>query len=203
MLGVGIHMANDANCFVLAEARLGAAAAAAPGAESVFGIIMGTGVGGGLVVHGQVLHGRQGIAGEWGHNYLDASGGPCYCGRTGCVETILAGPALERYYLTQSGTSRSLPEIYARHQTGTDPAATDTIRRLLHFFGRGVASVINILDPEVVIVGGGVGNIDLLYTAGVQEVARHVFNPVLHTRILRPSLGDSAGVFGAAMLTTS
>jgi len=198
-LGIPLRLANDANCFALAEARLGAAATDPP-AEAVFGIILGTGVGGGLVIHGQVLEGRHAIAGEWGHNFLDASGGPCYCGRVGCVETVLSGPALEAFYQREAGLARRLPEIYARHQAGEDAYATATIERLLRFFGQALASVINLVDPAVIVVGGGVGNIDLLYTAGAAQVKDHVFNPDLRTRILPPALGDSAGVFGAAML---
>ena len=198
-LGIPLRLANDANCFALAEARLGAAART-PRPEAVFGIILGTGVGGGLVVHGQVLEGRHAIAGEWGHNFLDASGGPCYCGRVGCVETVLSGPALEAYYQAQGGAPRSLAAIYARAQAGGDPAATATMDRLITGFGRALAPVINVVDPALVVVGGGVGNIDLLYTRGREALARYVFNPELRTEIVPPRLGDSAGVFGAAML---
>jgi predicted NBD/HSP70 family sugar kinase len=171
-----------------------------PDAEVVFGVIMGTGVGGGLVVHNRVINGRQGIAGEWGHNFLHASGGPCYCGRTGCVETVLAGPALERYYAGQSGTSLRLPTVVERYRQGGDPHAEATIRRLIDFFGRAIAVVINIADPDAIVIGGGVGNIDLLYTEGVEAVRKHVFNDRPDTVFLKPLLGDSAGVFGAAML---
>ncbi|MFA6107402.1 MAG: ROK family protein [Candidatus Latescibacterota bacterium] len=196
LLGVPVVLANDANCFALAEARLGAGR----GAETVFGIIMGTGVGGGVVVDGRALYGCQGIAGEWGHNVLDESGPECYCGRRGCVETFLCGPALERYYQERSGQARPLREIALRHGRGSDPYAEATIERLLAYFGRALAVVINLLDPHVVVLGGGVSNVDLLYTAGVEETARHVFNDRLETRVVRNALGDSAGVFGAAML---
>lgn len=193
-------MANDANCFALAETRLGAVQDIAPNAQAVFGVIMGTGAGGGLVVHNKILHGRHGIAGEWGHNFLDASGGECYCGRTGCVERLLAGPASERFYESQAGTFLKLREIYARYQADSDPIATQTIERLLHFFGKGIATIINMIDPDVILLGGGVGNIDVLYTKGVAEVEKYVFNHRLETPIIKPKLGDSAGVFGAAML---
>jgi len=199
-LGVPVRIANDANCFALAEARLGAARERVPDAEVVFGVIMGTGVGGGLVVHNRVINGRQGIGGEWGHNFLHASGGPCYCGKTGCVETVLAGPALERYYAGQSGASLRLPQILERYRQGGDPHAEATIRRLIDFFGQALSVVINIADPDAIVIGGGVGNIDLLYTEGVEAVRRHVFNNRLDTIFLKPMLGDSAGVFGAAML---
>ncbi|MDP5172770.1 MAG: ROK family protein [Bacteroidia bacterium] len=199
-LGLSILMANDANCFALAEARLGIVPDQVPNAEVVFGVIMGTGVGGGIVVHGKVLNGLQGIAGEWGHNFLDESGGLCYCGKTGCVETILSGPNLQRYYTSISGEERKLKEIVERAQAGTDPHAAATLDRLVEFFGKGLASIINLLDPDAIVLGGGVSNIGVLYDRGVAEVEKYVFNHKMYTPILRPKLGDSAGVFGAAML---
>ncbi len=201
-LGIPVAMANDANCFALAETKMGVVAQQMPEAEVVFGVIMGTGVGGGLVVNGKVINGRQGIGGEWGHNFLDVSGGPCYCGKTGCVETILSGPALQRFYQSVSGAALKLPEIYQRYQAGTDPHATATIERLVTLFGIGISAVINIIDPDAIVLGGGVGNIDLLYTRGVEEVKKNVFNNRLDTVFLKPMLGDSAGVFGAAMLVS-
>jgi len=195
-LGIEVVVANDANCFALAEARLGAA----KGASVVFGVIMGTGVGGGVVVDGKVLNGAQGIAGEWGHNVLDENGEICYSGIKGCVESFISGPALEKYYASQSGSQLGLPDIARRHQQNIDAAASATMNRLHHYFGRALASVINILDPDAVVVGGGVGNIDTLYTEGVAELKKYVFNHRLDTQILKPLLGDSAGVFGAAML---
>jgi predicted NBD/HSP70 family sugar kinase len=161
---------------------------------------MGTGVGGGLVVNGQVLGGRQGISGEWGHIFLDASGGQCYCGKIGCVETVLSGPALQRYYHSLTGEKLRLPEIVKRYQSQTDEAAQKTIQRLVEMFGRGISVIINVIDPDAIVLGGGLGNIDLLYTAGVEAAKKHVFNNRLDTVFLKPSLGDSAGVFGAAML---
>jgi predicted NBD/HSP70 family sugar kinase len=201
-LGVPVKMANDANCFALAEAKMGAVPKVLPNAEVVFGVIMGTGVGGGLVVHGKVINGRQGIGGEWGHNFLDESGGPCYCGKTGCVEQVLSGPALQRFYESVSGKGLIMPEILERYRQGNDPYATETIVRLIQFFGLAMSVVINIVDPDVIVLGGGLGNIDLLYTEGVEEVKKHVFNNRLDTIFLKPELGDSAGVFGAAMLLT-
>lgn len=200
LLGIPVKMANDANCFAVAETLMGAVKAAAPEAQVVFGIIMGTGVGGGIVVNGQVLQGKHGIAGEWGHNFLDIEGGPCYCGKIGCVETIISGPALERYYTRLSGIHLPLKDIYASYQKGKDIHAEATMQRLLTYFGKAVANVINILDPDCIVLGGGAGNIDLLYEAGVQEVAKHIFNPRVDTVFLKPQLGDSAGVFGAALL---
>lgn len=195
-LGCRVELANDANCFALAEARLGAGR----GAATVFGIILGTGVGGGVVVDGRALHGAQGIAGEWGHNVLDPSGRDCYCGRRGCVETFLSGPHLEGFYEERSGRSRRLPEIAERAAEGSDDDAVATIDRLVEWFGRGVAGVINILDPHVVVLGGGVSNVEALYTRGLSALAPHVFNDRVQTRVVRNELGDSAGVFGAAML---
>ena len=201
-LGIPVKMANDANCFAVAEAKMGVVQEAMPDAPVVFGVIMGTGVGGGIVINGQILTGAQGIGGEWGHTFLDDSGGPCYCGNVGCTETVIAGPSLERYYRELTGDDLKLKEIYQRHQAGSDPLATRTIERLLHFFGKGMANVINVVDPDVVVLGGGVGNIDLLYTEGVARVADFVFNNRLDTKFLKPKLGDSAGVFGAAMLVS-
>ena len=194
-IGTKVLVANDANCFALAEATLGAA----KGAETVFGVIMGTGVGGGIVVHSRVLNGAQGIAGEWGHNVLIPDGEPCYCGKTGCVETVLCGPRLQKFYESQSGEHRTLKEIVAR--IDEDRYAKATMDRLIDYFGRAISVVINILDPEVIVLGGGVGNIPALYTEGVNSAEKHVFNSQLRTKIVPPQLGDSAGVFGAAMLT--
>lgn len=197
-LGIEVNMANDANCFAVAEANLGAVPDVLPDAQVVFGVILGTGVGGGVVVNGRVWNGRQGIAGEWGHNFLDASGGKCYCGLTGCVETVFSGPALERFYFSKTGVHKRLPEIMSSIET--DAAAKETKERLIHFFGRAIANIVNILDPDAIVLGGGVGNIDALYTEGVAEATKYVFNPRLDTVFLKPKLGDSAGVFGAALL---
>jgi fructokinase len=201
LLGVPVIIANDANCFALAETHFGAVRERLPEARVVFGVIMGTGVGGGIVVNGKVLNGKQGIAGEWGHIFLDESGGKCYCGRTGCVETILSGPALEKYYKSLSGKALKLPEIMQLYEQEKDPHAENTIKRLLNFFGKGLSTVINILDPDIIILGGGVGNIHLLYAEGVKEVEKNIFNTFPKTLIVKPKLGDSAGVFGAALLT--
>lgn len=200
LMGMPIAMANDANCFALAEARMGAVPDADPDATVVFGVIMGTGAGGGVVVNKQLIHGKQGIGGEWGHNFLDESGGPCYCGKSGCVEKIIAGPSLERYYAEVSGEQKKLKEIIPLARTGEDPHAVATLDRLIHFFGLAISVIVNILDPDVIVLGGGVGNIEELYTRGVEEAEKHVFNLRLDTQIIKPKLGDSAGVFGAAFL---
>lgn len=198
-LGIPVTLANDANCFAVAEAHMGAVPDVLPNAEVVFGVIMGTGVGGGLVVNGKVINGRQGIGGEWGHNFLDESGGPCYCGKMGCVETLISGPALERYYTKHSGHQKNLREIVALADA-RDAVAVETLDRLVYFFGKAIAVVINIVDPDAIVLGGGVGNIERLYTDGVTEVAKHIFNTRVDTIFLRPKLGDSAGVYGAALL---
>jgi len=195
-LGADCRLANDANCFALAEATLGAAR----GRDVVVGLILGTGVGSGIVVHGRVLQGMHGIAGEWGHNPVCGETTPCYCGRVGCVETVISGPALERFYRARSGESVTLSEIARRSSVG-DGHATATLGRLVDRFGEAIAAVINILDPDAIVIGGGVGNIDQLYGEVTRAATtRHLFNPELRTEILRPTLGDSAGVFGAALL---
>ena len=198
LLQIPIALANDANCFALAETRFGGVAQGYPSADVVFGIIMGTGVGGGLVINQKVINGANGITGEWGHNYLDTSGGDCYCGKVGCVETILSGPALERYYQSLGGQNISLREIISNRFS--DDLAMKTTHRLIHYFGLAVSTIVNVLDPDVIVIGGGVGNIDLLYDEGKESLLHHVFNPECSTKILKPQLGDSAGVIGAALL---
>lgn len=200
LFGFPVEIANDANCFALAEATLGAVPEQLADTQIVFGVIMGTGVGGGIVFDGKAVEGRHGIGGEWGHNFLDASGGACYCGRSGCVETVISGTALEKYYKAQSGNARNMKEIMKAYEGGQDKYAEQTVERLLNFFGKAMGNIINILDPHAIVIGGGVGNIDLLYTKGVERVKQHVFNHTLNTPFLKPKLGDSAGVFGAAML---
>ncbi len=196
-LGVEARTANDANCFALAEALLGAGR----GRGVVVGLILGTGCGGGVVVGGRVLEGLHGIAGEWGHNPMRGERTPCYCGHAGCVETVISGTALERYYRERTGRDLRLPEIVVRAASGERPAR-QTLRRLQAKFGEAIAALINIVDPDAVVIGGGVGNIGLLYEDATREaVLRHVFNTSVRTEFLRPALGDSAGVFGAAMLS--
>lgn len=196
-LGCNVVTANDANCFAIAESAFGAAKAFG----TVFGVILGTGVGGGIVINGKALEGRHGIAGEWGHNVLEENGHPCYCGKRGCVETVLSGPALERHYAALSGAVLPLRDIAARAKAQADPHAVATISRLVSSFGKAISFVINILDPDAIVVGGGVGNIDALYGEELRaEIAKYLFNDSLETAILKPALGDSAGVLGAAML---
>ncbi len=198
LLGVEVRMANDANCFALAEARFGAA----KGRRVVFGIIMGTGVGGGLVFDGQTWNGLQGIGGEWGHNPICGETTPCYCGRVGCVETVIAGPSLERFYRETTGVAVRLPEIATRAAAG-EAAAVATLQRLTSKLGEALAALINILDPDAVVFGGGVGNLDVMYSEETRAaIRRHLFNQELRTELLKPALGDSAGVFGEALLAS-
>lgn len=199
-LGIPVELANDANCFALAEAHWGAVKEKVPDARVVFGVIMGTGVGGGIVIDGKIWGGHHGIGGEWGHNFLDESGGPCYCGKVGCVETVISGPALERYYASLTGNKIRLKEIVARHAQQSDDAASQTIQRLAHFFGKAISAVTNMLDPDVYVIGGGVGNIDVIYKEGRESLRKFIFNNRVDVQIIKPSLGDSAGVFGAAAL---
>jgi fructokinase len=195
-LDAEVRIANDANCFALAEATFGAGR----GHAVVVGLIIGTGVGSGIVVHGRVLEGLHGIAGEWGHNPMCGEETPCYCGRRGCVETVIAGPSLERFYRDRTGEAVSLPEIVVR-AARSEPAARATLERLQSKFGEAIAALINIMDPNVVVIGGGVGNVDALYGEETRRaVLRHLFNPELRTLFTKPMLGDSAGVFGAALL---
>jgi fructokinase len=202
LLLMKVNMANDANCFALAEANMGIVKDKFPNARVVFGVIMGTGVGGGVVVDGKVINGFHGIGGEWGHNILEANyGEPCYCGKIGCVEKVLAGPALEKYYREIGGEHKTMREIYENYKRGNDEWARKTIERLIHFFGLGLSVVVNILDPDVIVIGGGVGNVDLIYTEGRTSLQRFIFNDgVFDAPMVRPKLGDSAGVFGAALL---
>jgi fructokinase len=195
-LQLPVRIANDANCFSLAEAISGAGR----GEKCVFGVIMGTGVGGGVVIDGQVRYGRQGIAGEWGHNVLDPGGDPCYCGKRGCVERFISGPALQEYYKKLSGTELAAQDIFNKYMHGGDPDAAATIDRLVTFFGKAISAVINILDPDVIVLGGGLSNIPLLYKEAPEIIKKNIFNDKLYTKIVPNQLGDSAGVIGAAML---
>jgi fructokinase len=198
-LQIRVVLANDANCFALAETHWGVVREKAPKSKMVFGIIMGTGVGGGLVYDGHIWAGKHGIGGEWGHNFLDESGGHCYCGKSGCVESVISGPGTERYYQQLTGNKKRLKEIVELYKLN-DEAATQTIDRLCFFFGKAASVITNMLDPDVIVVGGGVGNIDALYSKGIDSLKKHIFNNRLDVPVLKPSLGDSAGVFGAAAL---
>ena len=196
-----IALANDADCLALSEATDGAAA----GATTVFAVILGTGVGGGLAVHGQVLAGPNAIAGEWGHNPLpwpdhhELPGPPCYCGLNGCIETWLSGPGLARDYRTDSDVARDPPAIVAAAADG-DAAAAGALCRYEHRLARGLASVINLLDPQAIVLGGGLSQLTRLYTAVPAIWDRYVFSDTVRTPLVPAAHGDSSGVRGAAWL---
>jgi fructokinase len=200
LLSRPVRFANDANCFALSETTDGAAA----GAGVVFGVIVGTGTGGGVVVDRRVLVGANAIAGEWGHNALplpedDERPGPaCYCGRFGCIETFLSGPAFEREY-ARSGQKMGAAEIVERAH-GQDGIARACLDRYVDRMARSLASVINVLDPDVIVLGGGLSNIDELYSAVPLRWGRYVFSDRVNTRLVRAMHGDSSGVRGAAWL---
>ena len=200
-LARGIRIANDANCFALSEATDGAGA----GAEVVFGVIIGTGTGGGVVVAGHVVVGANSIAGEWGHNPMpwpepDEWPGPqCYCGRTGCLETFLSGPGMARDHQTKSGADGDACAIAAAASRG-DAAACATLDRYERRLARGLASVINLIDPDVIVLGGGVSNIRRLYENVPRLWPQYVFSDAIATRLLPAAHGDSSGVRGAACL---
>jgi fructokinase len=195
MLGRKIEIQNDANCFAMAEALYGAGR----GRKLVFGVIMGTGCGGGIVHKGEVITGPQAIAGEWGHMSIDPNGPSCYCGQRGCVETFISGGGLEARYAEKFGEKQSLKQIVKDYCAG-EPKAVEFMKVFFHNFGRALANVIDLLDPDIVVLGGGVSNIDALYTEGVAEVAKCVFSDCLETPVVRNQLGDSAGVIGAALI---
>jgi len=192
-LGKKISIENDANCFAMAEATLGAAI----DFDLVFGVIIGTGVGGGIVIDKKLYPGRTNIGGEWGHHTLHRNGNPCYCGKTGCVETYISGPSLENQWTKLTGKSLPLPEILDNIDNEIGKKWKD---EFLENFGFGLANVIDILDPDAIVLGGGLSNIDFLYTEGKESVYNKVFSDLVDTPILKNKLGDSAGVFGACML---
>ncbi len=198
-LGVPIKMANDANCFALAEARFGEVLDVLPAAKTIVGVLVGSGVGAGIIINGRILNGRQGIAGEWGHNYLDDEGGKCGCGRFGCVETMISGPALERYYESLTNRRLDVDQISEAADQG-DEAAAKTIERLVYHFAKAISPMINILDPDAIVIGGAVGETSALIRQAPELIKRFIFNKRLDTLVLAPKLGANATVFGAAML---
>lgn len=201
LLARDIRISNDANCFALSEATDGAAA----GAEVVFGVIIGTGTGSGIVVRGQVLEGPNAIAGEWGHNPLpwprddERPGTACYCGRQGCIETFLSGPGIARDHERVTGEPRDAPDI-VRGALNSDADCRATLQRYEDRMARALAHVINILDPHVIVLGGGMGNIAQLYDNVPRLWGRYVFSDRVDTRLVAPKFGDSSGVRGAAWL---
>jgi fructokinase len=200
-LGRPARLANDANCFVLSEATDGAAAAM----ETVFGVILGTGVGGGIAIRRRVLIGANAIAGEWGHNPLpsptpdEIPGPPCYCGRPGCIETFLSGPALCADHRRHTGQTLSAPDIAEAAERG-NPECRATLDRYTDRLARGLAFVINLIDPDAIVLGGGLSAISALYQEVPKRWARYIFSDRVTTSLLRPVHGDSSGVRGAAWL---
>lgn len=192
-----VRIANDANCFALSEAVDGAGA----GASVVFGVILGTGVGGGIVVDGRVLTGANAIAGEWGHNPLhgEGHGEACYCGRTGCIELYLSGPGLSMDHRRTTSADFPAAEIALRAAAG-DADCEGTLKRYEARLARALGGVINILDPDVIVLGGGLSNIDRLYQTVPELWGEHVFSDQVATRLLKHRHGDSSGVRGAAWL---
>lgn len=192
-----VRLANDADCFTLSEASDGAGA----GADSVFGVILGTGVGGGIVIHGRLLGGPNAIAGEWGHNALpwrSPADGParrCYCGLDDCIETFLSGPG----WAARSGLGLNAAQLAAAAEAG-ETAAQQALQRYCEQLARGLATVINLLDPHVIVLGGGLSNIPALYAQVPPLLVRHVFSDQVNTRLLPARHGDSSGVRGAAWL---
>ena len=197
MLQREIRIENDANCFALSEATDGAGR----DYRVVFGVIMGTGVGGGIVIDKQLHSGPQHIAGEWGHNTLVPNGRDCYCGRKGCVEAYLSGPGLVKEWNEQSGCTEVIAaqEVVKRAQR-RDTICQAVLDRYFGYFGQAIASVINILDPDAIVLGGGMSNTNGLYTKGVDQITNHIFNDDVTTPILANLHGDSSGVRGAAQL---
>jgi len=200
-LGREVRLANDANCFTLSEATDGAAA----GADVVFGVILGTGCGGGIAVHGRVLTGPNGVAGEWGHNPLpwprddESPGRACYCGRSGCIETFLSGPGLAHDYAVSGGDAVDAAEIVRRLDAGNDPLAEASLQRYEDRLARALTSIIHVLDPDVIVLGGGVSNVARLYRT-VPPLLQLFGGDTPRTRLVRAAHGDSSGVRGAAWL---
>jgi len=195
VLGRKIAIENDANCFAMAEALFGAG----KGRDTVFGVIMGTGCGGGLVIGGKVHSGLNNIAGEWGHMSIDPNGPECYCGAKGCVETFISGGGLERRYKREFGAARKLMDIEEDYFAG-DKQAEAFFDAFFKHFGRCMANLINILDPDIVVLGGGVSKFKDIYTKGVEQTEKMIFNDCLKTPIVQHEVGDSAGVLGAALI---
>ena len=193
-LGIPVLMENDANCFALAEATLGAGKKF----NVVFGVILGTGCGGGITMLKNIHRGANRIAGEWGHHCLHPNGRECYCGNQGCIEAYISGTALEKEWYELTGEKHRVTDII---DSGMHEKHPEWKQNFLKNFGRGLANVIDILDPHAIVIGGGLSKIDFLYSEGKESVYKETFSKIVRTPILKNKLGDSAGVFGAAMLS--
>ena len=194
-LGCPVKIENDANCFALAEATMGAGR----NFDTVFGVIMGTGCGGGIVMNGKLHSGHHGIAGEWGHFSIDPAGPQCWCGNKGCIETLISGGGLKKKFQAEHGQERTFPDIVEAARKGTEPEK-GFFRQFLDDYGRALGGLISVLDPDAVVLGGGLSNLPELYAEGRQKVLQYTFHKKAKTPILQNELGDSAGVFGAAYL---
>jgi len=195
LIGRPVRIRNDADCFTLAECHLGAGR----GYGLVFGVIMGTGCGGGICINGEVREGPHRIAGEWGHQSMVPDGAECYCGNRGCVETLISGSGVENAFFNEYGHHLTMDEIVTQARTG-DEQCKKTFDHFLDDFGRCLGGLISILDPDAIVLGGGLSNIDELYSKGIEKVKNYAFHDKLCTPILKNQLGDSAGVFGAAWI---
>lgn len=190
-----IVMENDADCFTLIEALEGAG----KGYGMVFGVIMGTGCGGGICINGKIWSGANGIAGEWGHFSIDPRGRPCYCGNVGCVETKISGSGIEAAFFDRFGRYLKMKDIVEGFRRNDDSCKNIMIQ-FMDDFGRALGGLISVLDPDVIVIGGGLSNIDEIYTRGVEQVQKYAFHKNIGTPILKNRLGDSSGVIGAALL---
>jgi fructokinase len=195
LVGCKIIMENDANCFTLIESLFGAGR----GYGTVFGVIMGTGCGGGICVDQKIRSGFNGIAGEWGHFSIDPGGRVCYCGNRGCVETKISGSGVENTFFERFGKRKKMADIVTGYREG-DGQCKSVFLQFLDDFGRALGGLISVLDPDIVVIGGGLSNIDEIYTRGVKRVAKYAFHEKINTPILKNRLGDSSGVIGAALL---
>lgn len=195
LLGRPVEIENDANCFTLAESLAGAGM----GYNLVFGIIMGTGCGGGICIDGHIRQGGHAIAGEWGHFSVDPKGAECYCGNRGCVETKISGSGVESEFSRRYGKRLKMFDIVEGYRRD-DPQCTFVFNQFIDDFGRCLGGLISVLDPDAVVLGGGLSNIDELYSLGVECVKDYTFHSRIRTPILKNILGDSAGVFGAAWI---
>ena len=192
-LGMEVSIANDANCFALAEAVLGAG----KNEKIVFGVILGTGCGGGLVINKKCIKGPNSIAGEFGHHSIDQNGRPCWCGKQGCLETYISGSGLEARFFNETGKRMSAKEIFSSNSNQARVLKLEYMKS----FGFGIANLCSILDPDIVIFGGGISQQPELYTIGIREIKRYFFSDSVRTKFVKNGLGDSSGVFGAALFS--
>ncbi len=190
-----VKIRNDADCFTLAECHSGAGR----GFGLVFGVIMGTGCGGGICINGEVREGPHRIAGEWGHQSMVPEGAKCYCGNRGCVETLISGSGVENAFFNEYGQLLTMDEIVTQARAGEE-RCKNTFDHFLDNFGRCLGGLISLLDPDAIVLGGGLSNIDELYSEGIEKVKKYAFHDKLRTPLLKNQLGDSAGVFGAAWI---